>query len=270
MSPDPDPGLMPIGRLARLSRLSPKALRLYAAGGLLEPAWVDPDSGYRYYRREQVATATTIALLRSLDVPLPAIRRVLDAPDDGALSSVLAEERDRLARDLAAREQALRSIERLARAPEAVRYDVSLASRPVRRLAGVSGLVRADRLGPDTGALCGHAIAIASTAGLPVREGLVATFPLDLDDAFEVCVGVPVERHDAVPPGTVAWELEAGTWASTLHVGSYEALALAYAALFEHLRERGHEPIGPIVETYLNDPTTVPPAELLTRLSVRV
>jgi effector-binding domain-containing protein len=81
---------------------------------------------------------------------------------------------------------------------------------------------------------------------------------------------VPVEHHGALPAYAVERDLAAGRWASTLHVGSYDALALAYAALFEHLRERGHEPVAPIVETYLNDPSTVPPAELLTRISVPV
>jgi DNA-binding transcriptional MerR regulator len=39
--------LLSIGEFARLSRLSAKALRRYDQLGLLKPAWVDPDSGYR-------------------------------------------------------------------------------------------------------------------------------------------------------------------------------------------------------------------------------
>jgi len=39
---------MSIGEFARRSRLS-KALRLYDALGLLPPARVDEDSGYRFY-----------------------------------------------------------------------------------------------------------------------------------------------------------------------------------------------------------------------------
>jgi hypothetical protein len=39
---------MSIGEFARRSRLSPKALRLYNELGLLTPARVDDDSGYRY------------------------------------------------------------------------------------------------------------------------------------------------------------------------------------------------------------------------------
>ena len=48
----------------------------------------------------------------------------------------------------------------------------------------------------------------------------------------------------------------------------HEELPVAYVALLEHLRERGHEPRAPIVETYLNDPTVTEPQELVTRLAV--
>ena len=40
--------LLPIGRFARATRLSVKALRHYDELGLLRPAFVDPSSGYRY------------------------------------------------------------------------------------------------------------------------------------------------------------------------------------------------------------------------------
>ncbi|MEV8633082.1 MerR family DNA-binding transcriptional regulator [Streptosporangium sp. NPDC051023] len=41
--------LLTIGAFARAARLSPKALRLYDELGLLLPAAVDGDSGYRFY-----------------------------------------------------------------------------------------------------------------------------------------------------------------------------------------------------------------------------
>jgi hypothetical protein len=63
-------------------------------------------------------------------------------------------------------------------------------------------------------------------------------------------------------------ELPGGEWASTLHVGPYEELPVAYAALLEHLRERGHEPRAPVLETYLTDPTVAEPPELVTRVAV--
>jgi len=270
VSPAPEPGLMPIGRLARLSRLSVKALRLYDAEGLLAPAWVDPDSGYRYYRADQVATAATIALLRSLDVPLAAVRRVLAAPDDAALAAVLEGERERAARDLAAREQALRSIARLARSPAAVRYDVAIEREGGRRLVGLEGAVRATHLDEDTGALCGRFAGFAAHAGLSLAAPFCALFPLDLEDELTATAGLLLDPAAPVPAGAVEVALPAGAWASTLHAGAYAELALAYRALFEHLAERGLVPVAPVVETYLNDPAQVPAAELVTRLSVRV
>ena len=71
---------MSIGEFAAASRLSPKALRLYGENGLMPPTWVDPDSGYRYYRVEQLRTAAMIALLRRGGMSLVEIRGFLRQP----------------------------------------------------------------------------------------------------------------------------------------------------------------------------------------------
>ncbi|GAA3303590.1 MerR family transcriptional regulator [Dactylosporangium vinaceum] len=62
--------LVSIGDFARLSGLSPRALRLYDEMGLLCPARVDTHSGYRWYAPEQVKRARLLVALRQLGVPL--------------------------------------------------------------------------------------------------------------------------------------------------------------------------------------------------------
>lgn len=74
-----DPELT-ISAFAKASRLSLKALRLYADLGLLSPQRIDPSNGYRYYSPAQLPEAQLIGLLRQLDLPLSDIRGVLDAP----------------------------------------------------------------------------------------------------------------------------------------------------------------------------------------------
>ncbi|MFJ8401429.1 MerR family transcriptional regulator [Streptomyces microflavus] len=69
-------GLLTIGAFAKASRLSPKALRLYDALGLLTPARVDPVSGYRLYTPEQLDQARLVAWLRRLGMPLARIQQV--------------------------------------------------------------------------------------------------------------------------------------------------------------------------------------------------
>ncbi len=73
--------LLSIGVFARRSRLSPKALRLYDRLGVLTPAHVDEDNGYRRYRESQLATARLVALLRRLDMPLSRVAEIVSAPD---------------------------------------------------------------------------------------------------------------------------------------------------------------------------------------------
>src|SRR5229473_1908990 len=68
---------MSIGEFARRSRLSAKALRLYDELGLLPPARVDEDSGYRLYEPGQLKQARLIAALRQLQVPLAGIKAIL-------------------------------------------------------------------------------------------------------------------------------------------------------------------------------------------------
>jgi protein phosphatase len=69
--------LMSIGEFARQSRLSQKALRLYDELGLLLPARVDPDSGYRSYEIGQLERARLVATLREIGVPLAEIKVVI-------------------------------------------------------------------------------------------------------------------------------------------------------------------------------------------------
>ncbi len=78
--------LVPIGQCAASIRLLANALRLYAEQGLLPPAWVDPDSGCRYYRLYQVGRVRLIRLLRAADMPLAKIGPFFQEPTVGRLN----------------------------------------------------------------------------------------------------------------------------------------------------------------------------------------
>ena len=93
-SPD---DLLVIGRFARLAGLSVGALRHYDELDLLRPARVDPETGYRSYRRDQLERASVIGRLRELEAPLETIRAYLAADDPALARRVLADHRDRIA-----------------------------------------------------------------------------------------------------------------------------------------------------------------------------
>src|ERR1700729_853181 len=79
---------MSIGEFARRSRLSPKALRLYDELGLLEPARIDGDSGYRYYSASQFDRARLIAALRQLQIPLAEIKSIVALEPEAAAERI--------------------------------------------------------------------------------------------------------------------------------------------------------------------------------------
>jgi effector-binding domain-containing protein len=64
--------------------------------------------------------------------------------------------------------------------------------------------------------------------------------------------------------------LPAGPAAVTTHVGPYEGLPLAYHALLAWVDEQGHQPVAPVREVYLADPSASEPDRLVTRLIVAV
>ncbi|MGW3043112.1 DNA polymerase III subunit beta family protein [Kitasatospora sp. NPDC001159] len=79
-----------IGELARASGLGVGTLRYYDGAEVLTPAWVDPHTGYRWYRPGQLADARLLARLRRVGLPLAGIRAVLGAgPGSGQARRVL-------------------------------------------------------------------------------------------------------------------------------------------------------------------------------------
>jgi DNA-binding transcriptional MerR regulator len=97
---------MSIGEFARRSRLSVKALRLYDELGVLTPARVDSESGYRYYDVAQLEDARLVVMLRQLEFPLAEVKELvasdpLEAADLVALHWREAEALHDARRDLA-------------------------------------------------------------------------------------------------------------------------------------------------------------------------
>jgi len=86
-----------IGRFAQLSGFTVRALRHYESLGLLVPARVDRETGYRFYVEEQLPDALRVHLLRALELPLPEVARVMRAPDGPESLALLRAHRERVA-----------------------------------------------------------------------------------------------------------------------------------------------------------------------------
>ncbi|MEV4162135.1 MerR family transcriptional regulator [Nonomuraea dietziae] len=251
-----DEELLPIGQFARLGRLSIKQLRHYAQLGLLEPAYVDEHTGYRYYRREQARDALSVGLLRSLDVPLTVIAQVLSGT-----AGVLEGVHERLEAELAKRRSTLAALERVM-AEGLPSASVTVVTEPARRVA-VATATAADP--SDVGGATSDAIARLRAVSSAAAPELIGLFPLDLSEPVTVTVALVSEEPVA---GAELDVLPGGRFASATHVGPYDQIGLTAYALLSWCAERHYPVRGPIREVYVSDPATTPPDRLITHLMI--
>ncbi|GAA1141157.1 DNA-binding transcriptional MerR regulator [Kitasatospora gansuensis] len=182
-----------IGEMARHSGLSVSALRFYDGAGVFGPAWVDPQSGYRWYAEEQLRDARLIARLRRVGMPLPDISRVLSA-DPAVARQTLDTHLRRLEDGLSDARRELSTVRALLDQREHPMNQTRLTT-PAHELAAALDAVRfAVGSNPEQPALCGVLLELASD-GLR----LVAT------DRYRLAVSLaPATALDGPPVSAIA------------------------------------------------------------------
>ena len=92
--------LLKIGEMAELNHVSTQTLRLYAKNKLLEPEYLDPKTGYRYYTLEQCAKLDLIRALKSCRLSLEQIAEILSLSSEELLLQALEEQTGALADEI--------------------------------------------------------------------------------------------------------------------------------------------------------------------------
>lgn len=100
-----------IGEFARLGGVSVRTLRHYDEIGLLPPATVDPDTGYRGYLAPQLTQLNRIMALRELGLSLTQTRRLLDGITVEELGGMLIMRRAQLEHELDQHKKQLLGVE---------------------------------------------------------------------------------------------------------------------------------------------------------------
>ena len=88
--------LLPIGKMAKLNRVSISTLRLYDEKGLLKPRYTDPDTGYRYYDIYQNARLDMIAYMKELGMSLSEIAEIFQKEDLTLIEDILAKKNEQI------------------------------------------------------------------------------------------------------------------------------------------------------------------------------
>jgi DNA-binding transcriptional MerR regulator len=101
-----------IGEFAQIAQVSGRQLRFYDQLGLLQPAHIDQQTGYRYYAIRQLPRLNSILALKELGLSLEQIGPLLDKEISATeLRGMLTMKRAQIERTLAEEETRLRRIE---------------------------------------------------------------------------------------------------------------------------------------------------------------
>jgi DNA-binding transcriptional MerR regulator len=255
--------VLAIGEFSRLTHLSVRTLRRYHDAGLLEPATVDPASGYRYYNADQIPTAQVIHRLRELDVPLPDVQRILRSPDPSTRACLVSDHLQRLESELDRTRAAVASLRRLLR-PEPAPLDVELRAVPATTVAAVEDDVEHDHV------LDWYAGAMAELDAV-VRQPTGPPGGLYDNALFETGRGhLLVYRETAHHPDSGRVHpvtLPAVELAVTTHVGEHDDIDVTYGELGAWVVRNALVVAGPVRETYVVGPRdTAEPAAWRTEI----
>ncbi len=243
-----------IGDFSLMTHLSIKTLRYYHQVGLLEPAEVDSNTGYRYYRVEQIPTAQIIQRFRDLNMPVDEVKAVLAAPDLDTRNALITAHLSRLEGELEQTRQAVMSLRNLLE-PALAPISVEHRTIPATQAVGIHGVVDlSDLLFWYHGAL-GELYATVAVQGLQPSGPSGGLFSSELFqyERGEATVFVPVSRDVQVVGRVSSLVVPGAELAITVHCGPNTTINATYGALGAYVSKHALAVAGPVREYYLVD-----------------
>jgi DNA-binding transcriptional MerR regulator len=245
-----------ISDFSRLTRVTIKTLRHYDRMGLLEPAFVDPATRYRYYAASQVPLLHRIRALRDLGFALEQIAGMVGEDRDGrAVRRLLERRRDEIAtqieddaRRLAQLEATLNGLER--RGP--VEPDAVVQELPPVRVA--ARRARVPELDGGAQALFEAVEADAAAARIRAPGPPLLIYHdrdhREIDADIEAAVPVVADAR-AAGDSTLRTLDGHRSAACVVYRGDYDQWAAVARDLLTWLETRKLAPAGPVREVYL-------------------
>lgn len=247
--------MLKIGEFSKLSRVSIRMLRHYDEIGLLKPAHIDPESGYRYYAEGQLPAAGRITALKDMGFSLAVIGELLpDYGDRERLERQLFLKRAELSEERQQLEQRLRlldtALERL-RKDESMKYDVTLKTFPQRSAATVRMVIPSyEEEGRLWGLLMGETAALGLVPDDPCYCCAVFHDKEYREHDVEVEVQKTVKGSYPDTEHVRFRTLPEVTVASAVCRGSYEQMDDIMAAVAGWAAENGYAFDGPAFNIY--------------------
>lgn len=245
------PQLYKIGMFAQMNHITIKTLRFYEEQGLLLPAYVDGENGYRYYTMNQMADIQRITALKQAGFTLDDIKLINQGADTAYL---LSTKKAALLKKIAELTSQIAVIDGYLSGPAGT-LDAPVLIRTIPAVTVASMKKRIDSydelfsLMPEMGAEMER---LGCRCALPEYCFTHYLEPGFRDEhiLIETCEAVTEKKEDSA---LVKFrELPEITAACIFHKGSYSNFSESYAAILRFIEENGYKICGNIRENYID------------------
>ncbi len=244
-----------IGMFSKLGRVTIKTLHHYDEVGLLVPAYVDEETGYRYYATSQLFRLNEIVSLRQMGF---AIREITAIVDGHNIEGILLQRKAELTSEVQDVTNRLFRLEHYIneqKEGQNMNYQAAIKEIPSYTVFSAQYTI------PNYAALGELMPALAEKVG-KVNPDLKCIEPdycfnvyldgeyRETDINVEICQAVVSRGVEG--DGFVFKDIPAVTVVSVLHRGAYEKLSEAYAYALQWVEQNGYQIIDNVRESYID------------------
>ena len=243
--------LYKIGMFAAMNHVTVKTLRFYEEQGLLMPAFIHPETGYRYYTLSQMAVIHQITALKMAGFTLEEIGQINAGADEEAV--LLKKKAELIARIAELTRQIAVVDGYLSKKKIGLTAPVLIKTIPETVVASMKARIESYdclfELMPKMGTLMEKAGCVCAQP-----EYCFSNYPepgcKDGDVLVELCESVTEARQEL---GDLRFRtMPAIEAACVYHKGSYRSFAESYETVLKYIEENGYEIAGEIRESYID------------------
>ena len=263
--------MLRIGEFSKLARVTVKTLRYWGEVGLLPPSQIDQWTGYRLYTTSQLTDLQRILALRQVGLSIEEIGLVQNGAEQAPL---LARRRAELTSQQADLSLQLSRLDRYINALEegTMVHHITTKTIPAmtvftaRRV--ISNFAALSQVFPEVGQQVRRDNPQISC---PDPGYCFAAFEAQefTEQDIEITICQEVDQAGVDGEGYLFQDLPPTVVASTVHLGPFDAVGPAFAALYQWIEANGKQPAGPARECYIDGPWNKDnPADYVTEIQV--
>lgn len=244
-----------IGQFSKLGKVTIKTLHHYDEVGLLIPAYVDDENGYRYYTASQLFHLGRIISLRQMGFSIPEIAAIIDGHNVTAILEQRKAELESEVSDVSNRLTRLQNYIQKQKEGYKMDYQAVIKDIPAYTVYSarfvVPNYAALNEIMPELGEKV-----VNANPGLKCVEPEYCFIEYldgeytDTDFNVEICEAVTSRGKDG--DGIVFKDIPACKVVSVLHRGAYEKLSDAYAFAMEWIEQNRYNMIGNVRESYID------------------